>query len=62
MLPGTHTKWVIVRDGRVTDFFTSMSGEIFDRLTAQGLLASIVDGEARPGQAFDDGVAAGRAA
>ena len=34
------------REGRVVDFFTSMSGEIFDRLTAQGLLASIVDGEA----------------
>jgi 2-dehydro-3-deoxygalactonokinase len=38
-----------------------MSGEIFDRLTAKGLLASIVEGEATDGPAFLKGVAAGRA-
>jgi 2-dehydro-3-deoxygalactonokinase len=60
-LPGTHTKWARLEDGRVVDFFTSMSGEIFDRLTANGLLASIVDGEATDGPIFLKGVAAGRA-
>lgn len=60
-LPGTHTKWVRLAGGRVVDFFTSMSGEIFDRLTAKGLLASIVEGEAAAGPAFLEGVAAGRA-
>jgi 2-dehydro-3-deoxygalactonokinase len=60
-LPGTHTKWARLEQGRVVDFFTSMSGEMFDRLTAQGLLASIVDGEAQEGQVFLQGVAAGRA-
>src|SRR6185437_3195800 len=45
-LPGTHTKWVRLDRGRVVDFLTAMSGEIFDRLTTQGLLASIIDGEA----------------
>jgi 2-dehydro-3-deoxygalactonokinase len=60
-LPGTHTKWARLVNGRVVDFFTSMSGEIFDRLTATGLLASIVDGEAKEGFAFDKGVGAGRA-
>lgn len=60
-LPGTHTKWVRRESGRIVDFFTSMSGEIFDRLTAQGLLASIVDGEARDGPAFRDAVATGLA-
>ena len=60
-LPGTHTKWARLGGGRVVDFFTSMSGEIFDRLTAKGLLASIVDGEAADGPAFLRGVAAGRA-
>ena len=60
-LPGTHTKWVRLVRGQVIDFFTSMSGEIFDRLTAQGLLASIVDGEAVEGPVFLQGVAAGRA-
>jgi len=38
-----------------------MSGEMFDRLTAQGLLASIVEGEAADGTAFHDGVASGMA-
>ncbi len=60
-LPGTHTKWARLEKGRVVDFFTSMSGEIFDRLTANGLLASIVDGEAADGSLFLRGVAIGRA-
>jgi 2-dehydro-3-deoxygalactonokinase len=60
-LPGTHTKWARLEEGRVGDFFTSMSGEIFDRLTAKGLLASIVSDEASDGPAFLKGVAAGRA-
>jgi 2-dehydro-3-deoxygalactonokinase len=59
-LPGTHTKWARLEKGRVFDFFTSMSGEMFDRLTAQGLLASIIDGEAADGPVFLRGVAAGR--
>jgi 2-dehydro-3-deoxygalactonokinase len=60
-LPGTHTKWARLERGRVVEFFTSMSGEIFDRLTAKGLLASIVDGEAKDGPVFLKGVATGRA-
>lgn len=59
-LPGTHTKWARLENGRVVDFFTSMSGEIFDRLTAKGLLASIVAGEASDGPEFLRGVSAGR--
>lgn len=60
-LPGTHTKWARLENGHVVDFFTSMSGEIFDRLTAKGLLSSIVTDEATDGPAFQKGVAAGRA-
>jgi 2-dehydro-3-deoxygalactonokinase len=60
-LPGTHTKWARLENGRVVDFLTSMSGEIFDRLTTKGLLASIVEGEAADGPAFQRGVATGRA-
>ena len=59
-LPGTHTKWAWLSEGRITDFFTSMSGEMFDRLTTAGLLASIVDGEAVDGPPFHEGVRAGR--
>ena len=55
-LPGTHTKWVRIVDGRVHEFMTAMSGEIYDRLTAAGLLASIVEGPGNDGAAFRDGV------
>lgn len=56
-LPGTHTKWVRMHEGRVSEFMTAMSGEIFDRLTATGLLSSIVEGgAAADGPAFRDGV------
>jgi 2-dehydro-3-deoxygalactonokinase len=58
-LPGTHTKWARFEDSRIVDFFTSMSGEIYDRLTAAGLLASIVQGEAADGAVFREGVEAG---
>lgn len=60
-LPGTHTKWVRLDQGRIVDFLTTMSGEMFDRLTGQGLLASIVEGEAADGEAFLEGVATGQA-
>jgi len=59
-LPGTHTKWARFEAGRIVDFFTSMSGEMFDRLTTAGLLSSIVDGPAVAGPAFLEGVATGR--
>lgn len=58
-LPGTHTKWVRFEEGRIMEFFTSMSGEIYDRLTAAGLLSSIVEGEAADGPVFRAGVEAG---
>ncbi len=58
-LPGTHTKWVRLEDGRVAEFATAMSGEIYDRLAANGLLASVIEGEATDGDAFAAGVALG---
>ncbi|MEL1264447.1 2-dehydro-3-deoxygalactonokinase [Pseudoxanthomonas putridarboris] len=58
-LPGTHTKWVRLREGSVTEFMTAMSGEIFDRLTTAGLLTSIVEGPGSDGPAFREGVRLG---
>lgn len=43
VLPGAHSKWVMVRDGVLAGFFTSMCGEMFNRLTSGGLLASLVE-------------------
>ncbi|MET0289326.1 MAG: 2-dehydro-3-deoxygalactonokinase [Pseudoxanthomonas sp.] len=55
-LPGTHTKWVTVEDGRIREFMTALSGELFDRLSSGGVLASVVTGPGEDGPAFRDGV------
>lgn len=59
VLPGTHTKWVRLFDGVVQSFFTSMSGEVFDRLSERGLLSSVISGDAVEGEAFDKGARRG---
>ncbi|WP_413334517.1 2-dehydro-3-deoxygalactonokinase [Brevibacterium sp. GP-SGM9] len=41
ILPGTHTKWVSCSGQRVTDFSTSMSGEIFGLLTRSSILSRL---------------------
>lgn len=38
-LPGTHTKWVAVTDGTVTQFQTALSGELFEILRRHSVLA-----------------------
>ena len=38
VLPGTHSKWVSVRDGRLQDFGTFMTGELFGVLRAHSIL------------------------
>src|ERR1700761_1550323 len=37
-LPGTHGKWVLVRDGRIHHFLTCMSGELFALLSEKSVL------------------------
>lgn len=37
-LPGTHTKWVLLRDGVILYFKTAMTGELFDLLSRQSVL------------------------
>ncbi len=58
-LPGTHTKWIQLRGGRVESFMTAMSGELFDRLAGGGLLASVLEGPGGVGPAFLEGVRVG---
>jgi len=38
-LPGTHTKWVAVTDGAVTQFQTALTGELFELLRRHSVLA-----------------------
>lgn len=37
-LPGAHAKWCSVTDGRVSSFFTSMTGEMFEMLVTHSLV------------------------
>ena len=38
--PGTHCKWVEMAGGKVADFTTAMTGELFGLLRKHGLLAA----------------------
>jgi len=37
-LPGTHTKWVLIKEGKIELFKTAMTGELFDLLTNHSIL------------------------
>lgn len=41
VLPGTHSKWVTVKDGWVTGFRTFMTGEVFDLVLNHSLAGSL---------------------
>ena len=41
VLPGTHSKWVYIREGVITDFSTHMSGEFFALAMQESILARL---------------------
>jgi 2-dehydro-3-deoxygalactonokinase len=45
ILPGTHSKHVIMQHGSIKDFNTYMTGEVFDLLGSKSLLAASVEKE-----------------
>ena len=61
VLPGTHSKWVLLRDGVIQRLSTFMTGELFAMLCAQGTLAPMMAGPDSE-QAFAAGVAEARRA
>ncbi|QJC57184.1 putative 2-dehydro-3-deoxygalactonokinase DgoK1 [Polaromonas vacuolata] len=59
VLPGTHSKWVSVQNGRITQFSSSMTGEVYALLRQHSILArSMVEPESdrNNGPAFERGV------
>lgn len=58
-LPGTHGKWVVVRDGRIHVFMSAMTGELFSLLSEKSVLRP----GAEPGDptAFAEGLKFGAA-
>lgn len=62
VLPGTHSKWARISDGRVVSFATYMTGELFAVLRSHSILGRLAEPTAAlaeaPGAAFQRGVRA----
>ncbi len=61
-MPGTHSKHVQVRDGRIAGFATAMTGEVFSLLKSHGLIAAMLaPADSKPEEldtaAFESGLA-----
>jgi 2-dehydro-3-deoxygalactonokinase len=50
VLPGTHSKWVLLQDGRIVRWATYMTGELFGTLAQHGTLAPLMNAP----NAFED--------
>jgi 2-dehydro-3-deoxygalactonokinase len=55
-LPGTHSKWVEVKDGRIQRFATHMTGEAFAVLREHSILGRMMTASAHDPEWFDAGV------
>jgi len=53
--PGTHNKWAVVSGGRIESFRTVMTGELFNLLREHSILSELLQGDARPDEAFRRG-------
>ncbi len=60
LFPGTHSKHIVVRDGRAVEFSTFMTGEFFGLLSRQSILAASVDEGVGADEAFLAGVDAAK--
>lgn len=45
ILPGTHSKHIVTKNGIITDFKTYMTGELFDLLATKSILSNSVEKE-----------------
>jgi 2-dehydro-3-deoxygalactonokinase len=46
VLPGTHSKWAVVRDSRVMGFRTYMTGEVYGLFSQHSILARTMEADA----------------
>ena len=56
-LPGTHTKWIRMNDGKIASFSTSMTGDLFKAIRESTILRSCTQHEPNDEKAFLLGVA-----
>jgi 2-dehydro-3-deoxygalactonokinase len=59
ILPGTHSKWVELRGGRVVRFQTAMTGELYEVLSQHSVLRHSFTSGAIDGPEIEGGIAAG---
>ena len=52
--PGTHNKWVTLRDSRINAFRTVMTGELFSLLKEHSILSDLLQGEVEPNHVFKE--------
>jgi 2-dehydro-3-deoxygalactonokinase len=50
--PGTHNKWVTLRGGKINNFKTVMTGELFSLLREHSILADLLDGPVEVNDVF----------
>lgn len=55
-LPGTHSKWSEVDEGKLTRFDTNMTGELFDVLMAHSIIGRSAEAGSTNTAAFDRGL------
>jgi 2-dehydro-3-deoxygalactonokinase len=60
LLPGTHSKWAVVKARRLHRFRTYMTGEVFSLLRASGTIAQLIEPGDHDQDAFGRGVARGQ--
>ncbi|MFS2004470.1 2-dehydro-3-deoxygalactonokinase [Duganella sp. CT11-25] len=56
VLPGTHSKWVLLRDGVIQSLATYMTGELFAMLSAGGTLSAMMGGDTTDAEGFAAGL------
>lgn len=56
VLPGTHSKWVLLRDGVIQSLSTYMTGELFSMLSAGGTLSSMMGGDTADAEGYTAGL------
>lgn len=57
-MPGTHSKWARIEDGRIAEFETAMTGELYEVIGTHSVVRHALAGE-RDGPKTEDGVDAG---
>ncbi|WP_420475035.1 2-dehydro-3-deoxygalactonokinase [Noviherbaspirillum sp. ST9] len=60
LLPGTHSKWVHIDNGRITEFMTFMTGELYALMSQHGTLSKVISSQDAVQDAFAAGLRAAR--